>query len=45
VLVDLLPGNYTVTVQPFEQRDPDPLLDEPAEPGVALVEVYEIGKP
>ena len=45
VLVDLPPGNYSVTVQPFELRDPDPARDEPAEPGVALIEVYEISGP
>jgi hypothetical protein len=42
VLVDLPPGNYTVVVKPFELRDPDPLKDESAQPGIGLVEVYEI---
>ncbi len=42
VLVELPPGNYTVVAKPFEQRDPDPDLDEPAAPGVGLVEVFEI---
>jgi hypothetical protein len=37
LLVDLPPGNYTVVVQPFER-----LPDEPAVPGVAVVEVFEI---
>ena len=43
VLVELPPGNYTILAKPFELRDPDPALDEPAKPGIALVEVYEIG--
>jgi hypothetical protein len=38
LLADLPPGNYTVMVVPFEL-----LPDEPAQPGVVLVEVYEIG--
>jgi hypothetical protein len=42
VMVELPPGNYTVVAKPFERRDPDPALDEPAVPGVGLVEVYEI---
>lgn len=42
ILVDLPPGNYTVIAKPFEFRSPDPLLDEPAVPGVGIVEVYEI---
>lgn len=42
VLLDLPPGNYTVTVKPFELRDPDPQRDQPARPGVGIVEVYEI---
>ncbi|HUR56358.1 MAG TPA: M12 family metallo-peptidase [Opitutaceae bacterium] len=42
MLVDLPPGNYTVVVKPFEQRDSDPDFDQPAQPGVGLVEVYEI---
>jgi hypothetical protein len=39
VLVDLPPGSYSVIVRPFEL-----LPDEPAQPGVALVEVYEINQ-
>ncbi len=42
VMLDLPPGNYSVIVKPFELRDPDPKLDQPAEPGVGIVEVYEI---
>ncbi|MES2697935.1 MAG: M12 family metallo-peptidase [Verrucomicrobiota bacterium] len=42
VLVDLPPGNYTVVVKPFELRDTDPSRDQPAVPGVGIVEVYEI---
>lgn len=42
VLVDLPPGSYTVTVRPFELRDTDPARDQPAVPGVGIVEVYEI---
>lgn len=38
LLADLPPGSYTVIVIPFES-----LPDEPARPGVALVEVFEIG--
>ncbi len=37
LLADLPPGNYTVVVQPFEL-----LPDEPALPGIVLVEVFEI---
>jgi len=37
---DLPPVSYTVIVMPFEL-----LPDEPARPGVALVEVFEIGGP
>jgi hypothetical protein len=37
VVVDLLPGAYTVSVMPFEN-----LPNQPAEPGVAIVEVYEL---
>ena len=36
VLVDLPPGNYTVIVKPFER------FDQPAEPGLGVVEVYEV---
>lgn len=42
VLVDLPPGNYGVVVMPFEERSSIALLDQPAEPGVGIVEVYEI---
>jgi hypothetical protein len=42
VLVDLPPGNYTLVVRPFELRSANPLLDQPAIPGVAVIEVYEI---
>ena len=38
----LPPGSYTVTVKPFELRDADPARDQPARPGVGIVEVYEI---
>ena len=36
LLLDLPPGNYTVIVQPFES------VDQPAQPGIGLVEAYEI---
>jgi len=42
VLVDLPPGAYTVVVKPFELRSSDPAEDQPARPGVGIVEVYEI---
>ena len=43
VLVDLLPGLYTVVVKPFTKLDPTPpAAPQLAQPGVALVEVYEI---
>jgi hypothetical protein len=42
VMLDLPPGAYTVIVRPFELRDPDPGRDQPAVPGVGIVEVYEI---
>ena len=42
VLVDLPPGAYTVIVRPFELRDPDSSRDQPAKPGVGLIEVFEI---
>ena len=42
ILVDLVPGNYTVVVRPFELRHADPLRDQPAIPGVGIIEVYEI---
>ncbi|MDP3070534.1 MAG: zinc-dependent metalloprotease family protein [Opitutaceae bacterium] len=44
VIADLPPGAYTVIVRPFELRDPDPAQDQPARPGVGLIEVYEIGR-
>lgn len=40
ILLDLKPGVYSVILQPFES-----LPDQPAEPGVAIVEVYEISGP
>jgi hypothetical protein len=42
VLIDLPPGNYTVIVRPFETRSDNPFFDQPAQPGVGVVEVYEI---
>jgi hypothetical protein len=42
VLIELVPGNYTAIVRPFELRDANPALDQPAIPGVGIVEVYEI---
>jgi hypothetical protein len=42
VLADLPPGSYTVTVRPYEFRSSIPSLDQPAAPGVGVVEVYEI---
>jgi hypothetical protein len=44
VLVDLPPGNYSVIVRPFELRDADPQRDQPAQPGVTVVEVYELAR-
>jgi hypothetical protein len=44
VLVDLPPGSYTVIVSPYERRSSNPLRDEPAVPGVGIVEVYEINR-
>jgi len=38
VLVDLLPGSYTVAVRPFESLE----SNQPAVPGVGIVEVYEV---
>ena len=43
VLIDLSPGSYTVVVRPFELRDANPERDQPAKPGLGVVEVYEIG--
>jgi hypothetical protein len=37
IMADLAPGNYTVTVEPFEL-----LPSQPARPGVAIVEVFEV---
>jgi hypothetical protein len=42
VLVDLPPGNYTVTVRPFLLLSPDPAVAQPERPGVGVLEVYEI---
>jgi len=42
VLVDLPAGAYTLIVRPFELRSVNPRLDQPALPGVGIVEVYEI---
>jgi len=42
VMLDLPPGAYTVIVRPFELRDTNPDRDQPAAPGVGIVEVYEI---
>ncbi len=42
VLVDLPPGNYTVTVRPFVLLSPDPTVAQPERPGVGVLEVYEI---
>lgn len=44
VLVDLPPGTYTVVVRPFELRDANPDRDQPAKPGLGVVEVYEIAR-
>jgi len=44
VLADLAPGNYTVVVRPFELRSSNPLRDQPALPGLGVVEVYEVGR-
>ncbi|WP_414662729.1 reprolysin-like metallopeptidase [Horticoccus sp. 23ND18S-11] len=42
VLVDLPPGSFTVIVRPYELRSSIPGRDQPAVPGVGVVEVYEI---
>jgi len=43
VLVDLLPGAYSVVVKPFEKLNPTPpATPQVAQPGVAIVEVFEI---
>lgn len=44
VLVDLPPGNYTAIARPFELRSANVLLDQPAVPGVGIIEVYEINR-
>jgi hypothetical protein len=41
IMVDLAPGNYAVIVHPFEDLTLNP--PEVAAPGVAIVEVYEVG--
>ena len=38
-VVDLQPGSYTVIVRPFENEE------QPAVPGVGIVEVYEVSPP
>jgi hypothetical protein len=43
ILVDLPPGSYTVTARPFFLPSPDPAVAQPERPGVAIIEVYEIG--
>lgn len=42
VMVDLAPGLYTVIASPFELVDSNPAIAQPAQPGVGIVEVYEI---
>lgn len=42
VLVDLAPGSYTVVIKPFEDLTSTPT--QPAQPGLAIVEVYEISQ-
>jgi len=43
VLVDLLPGAYSVVVQPFQKLDPTPpATPQLPQPGVAIIEVFEI---
>jgi hypothetical protein len=37
IMADLAPGSYTVAVEPFES-----LPSQPARPGVAIVEVFEV---
>jgi hypothetical protein len=37
IMADLAPGSYTVAVEPFEL-----LPSQPARPGVAIVEVFEV---
>jgi len=38
IVVDLPPGSYSVVVRPFEDAE----TNQPARPGVGLVEVYEV---
>ena len=42
LLMDLPPGSFTVVVQPYELRDPDPARDQLGIAGVGIIEVYEI---
>jgi hypothetical protein len=43
VLADLPPGSYTVIAKPFELIDPlDPSQNQLAQPGLVVLEVYEI---
>jgi hypothetical protein len=42
VMADLPPGVYTIVVRPFELRSGDPQTEQPAVPGVGVMEVYEI---
>lgn len=42
VMMDLPPGIYTVIVTPFELLHSNPDINQPAKPGVGIVEVYEI---
>lgn len=44
VLVELPPGSYTVIAKPFQRRHENPAFDQPAVPGVGIVEVYEVGR-
>lgn len=40
VMIDLLPGNYTIIAKPFEKLDDTP--PQVAKPGMIILEVYEI---
>lgn len=42
IMVDLLPGIYSVVVKPFEKAASGSSSGQTASPGVALVEVYEL---
>ena len=44
ILADFPAGRYTVVVRPFERVSTDPNRNEPAVPGVGVVEVYEIDR-